>query len=306
MGKFTVTNSSEKKVILRFKQTADEKLVHNWRSIKPDIPRENGTPEGYHDELSRFWDRIKQKNPLWIPLSLGTGDVDEIQKEIDRLTIKARKKQAFEKNERDFLIALYSWIAWGGFIKWYPEASQLLRHYLHGNGTSIQIDAHIYKTSVIVKYAIDAIKKMIIDDINTTGRIRNNGNIDTPGTLPDIRRELSQQNTMGEVRNHGHLLAEQNNKRLKHADNQFPLYSKSKIASHGPMRIQTIWSVRSVWDYDSFEKQRRGNNNQVTGLDLPSGKMLRLPDGLSEYLTQLELANVFDYYAEWEEIWNVT
>lgn len=303
MGQFTVANSSEKKITLRFKQTADEKLAHNWKSIKPEIPPEQGDSTTYLNKLNGFWQSVKQKNPLWIPFSLGTGDVEEIQAEIDRLTRKARKKESFAETEKEFLKSLYGWIAWGGLAKWYPEASQLLRHYLNGNGSPLTIDSYIYRSSVIVKYAMDEIKKIIIDDIKRTGTIRNNGTIDSPGTVRDNHRNEAQQKTLGEVRNNGYLLTEQNNKRLKNADNQFPLYSKSAIIRGNSHRIQTQWSVRSVWDYDSIEKQRREDKNRVTSLDLPSGKELLLPDGLSEYLTQLGIANVFDYNAEWEESW---
>jgi len=310
MGKFTVTNSSEKKIALRFKQSVHEKLAHNWRSVNGDIPEENGKAENYLDDLVQFWDGVKKKNPLWVPFSLGTGDVEELQQEIDRLSRKAKKKETFTEEEKYFLVSFYGWLAWGGLaypIKWLPEASQLLRHYLHGKTNLLKIDPYIYQTSSIVKYAIAEMKNIILSDIAKSGKIRNNGSFGSPGNLHDCKRTREQQKTMGEIRDNGYLLAEQNNTRLHKADNRFPLYCTTTITNRSPSQFHTIWSVRSVWDYDSFEKQKAAGNNLVTELDLPMpGKKISIPDGLSEYLTKLGLARVFDYYAEWEEKWSQT
>jgi len=43
------------------------------------------------------------------------------------------------------------------------------------------------------------------------------------------------------------------------------------------------------------------NKNLVTELALPKGSKLKIPDGLSEYLTQIDLAKAFAYFSEWQE-----
>lgn len=304
MGKFDVVSHTAKKITMRFKSTADEKLVQNWNKINSDIPSEQADSTSYLTDLNRFWDKVKQNNPLWIPFSLGTGDVEEIQAEIDRLTRKARKKEAITDTEKDFLKSLYGWIAWGGLAKWYPEACQLLRHYLKGQGQTLQINADVYKNSVIVRYATSEMKKVVLDDIKKSGFIRNEGSFSSVGLLKPTPRSLNEQKIKGAIVDNGILLTEQNNKRLKNADNRYPLYMKSTIVSKNPLKISTFWEVKSLWDYDSFETQRKNNKNLITELPLPSGKVLMLPDGLSEYLTQIGIAQTFNYFANWKEEWH--
>ena len=304
MGKFDVVSHSEKKITMRFKQTADEKLVHNWKSVKPEIPPEQGDTVTYFGKLNEFWEGVKKKNPLWIPFSLGTGDIEEIQKEIDRLSRKVRNKEAFTDQEKEFLVSLYSWIAWGGLMKWYPEASQLLRHYLDVTGTSIHINHNIYSSSEIVRYAVDQFKKSIIADIQTTGTIRNGGKLASHGLLKNTPRSFADQCTKGAIVDNGYLMTEQNNKRLKNADNRFPLFAICTLLQKNPLRVKTNWKIESKWDYESYENQRKKNLNLITELPLPGGSKLLLPDGLSQYLEVLNIARNFEYSAEWIEEWS--
>jgi hypothetical protein len=280
------------------------RLRKHWAKIKTEVPKDNGDHEGMVEILSKFWDDVKKKNPFWLPFNLAIDDVDEIQKEIDRLTEKARKKEQFEQDEKDFLVSLYSWIAWGGLIKWYPEACHLLRHYLNGKGQPVVLNPHVYKTSVIVNYAIAEMKKLIVEDIKKTGKIRGNGNFSSQGTLKDTPRSYAEQCEKGAIVENGTLMTEQNNKRLKNADNRYPLSSSSTILSNNPLRIKTIWSIRSRWDYDSFEIQKSKNKVLITELPLGANTNLRLPDGLSHYLVILGLAAEFNYSAEWHEEWS--
>ena len=43
----------------------------------------------------------------------------------------------------------------------------------------------------------------------------------------------------------------------------------------------------------------------MTHLPLGEGKVLRLPDGLSQYLVELGLATEFRYGTDWEEVWSI-
>lgn len=69
--------------------------------------------------------------------------------------------------------------------------------------------------------------------------------------------------------------------------------------------IETTWRVDDYWDYTSFEKQKQLGRYDVTHLPLAGDKVLKLPDGLSHYLTTLGLAKEFSYYSEWTEKWSV-
>jgi hypothetical protein len=241
MGKFTVTNSSEKKIALRFKQSVHEKLAHNWRSVKGDIPEENGKAENYLDDLVQFWDGAKKKNPLWVPFSLGMGDVEELQQEIDRLSRKAKKKETFTEEEKYFLVALYSFIAWGGMLKWYPEASKLLRHYLDKSGDRLKIGSSLYQSSEIVQYAMAEMKKLISADAKNNGKLTVRADFSSQGSLKDTPRSFSEQCKSGAIVSNGTLMAEQDNKRLKNADNRFPLRAISNLVGNSGSRIRTKW-----------------------------------------------------------------
>ena len=223
------------------------------------------------------------------------------RKKIDRLTSKARHNAAFEEREKEFLVALYSWIAWGGLLKWYPEASRLLRHYLNGNGRPITINSDIYETSAIVKYAMGEMKKLMVRDVRHTGTIRGGGTFTSQGVLQDTPRSLAEQKSRGAIVKNGTLLAEQDNQRLKNTDNCFALQATCTVLSKNPVRLRVKWFVRSYWDYESFAEQKARNLNLVTKLPLANGSTLRLPDGLSRHLVDLGLAHEFHYNAEWEE-----
>ena len=305
MNKYTITESSHDRIVLRISPSSIKELVKNWISIKSEVPADEKNAESIFNKLDTFWNDVKLRNPAWIPFKLGTGDVDEIQSEIDRLSDKAQKKEPFVQNDKDFLSALYNWIAWGGLIKWYPEASQLLRHYLNGQGQPVELNPHIYKSSKIVGYAMQEMKAIILDDIKSKGSIRGGGSFSSQGNLKDTPpRTSAEQDEKGAIVKNGTLLAEQSNPRLKNADNQFPLIAQSQIIQRQPLRIHTKWTVNSYWDYDSFDEQKTKNLDLKTHLPLPKGKILKLPDGLSQHLVELGLATEFKYNAEWDEDWS--
>jgi hypothetical protein len=241
---------------------------------------------------------------------LATGDADDIQKEIDRLTTKARNNQTFIADEKSFLVDLYEWIATGGRWKWLAssptgydkglwEAGELLEHYLDGEGEKLEIDSGIYENSVIVKYAAAEMKKVIAADLVKPGKIRNSGEIWSTHVLKP--KNFGDATTKGQILTGGVLLAEQGNVRLKYANNRFVLKSFSNASPGG---VTTRWRIDDVWDYNSFAEQRKQKRNDVTHLPLRGGKVLKLPDGLSHYLTEIGVAQEFAFYAEWTENWS--
>ena len=102
----------------------------------------------------------------------------------------------------------------------------------------------------------------------------------------------------GYLVDHGVLLAEQNNKRLKNADNRFVLSAVSQGDVQGG--IATTWRVDSIYDFEPF-----ANASHITELTLAPKMTLFLPDGLSHYMTVVGIAKEFRYYAEWRETWTV-
>jgi hypothetical protein len=61
--------------------------------------------------------------------------------------------------------------------------------------------------------------------------------------------------------------------------------------------------VDDRWDFASFPEQKEKGRNDVTHIPLPGGSVLKLPDGLSHYLTEQDIAAEFDYWSEWTEKW---
>lgn len=281
-----------------------KKLLKEWAAVKGKVPAEKGFAERMGKKLDRFWEEVEKENPLWIPWNLAIGDVEEIQAQVDRLTEKARRKDVFEAKEKDFLVALYSWIAWGGLAKWLPEASQLLRHYLSCKGYPIEIDSYVYRSSVIVKYAMQEMKKGIQADIDKSGIIRNGGELQSIGMVKETKRSEAEQKEFGKIFDNGMLMAEQKNQRLKNTDNRFLLRATSTLVSQDPLKINIKWRVESTWDYEPFEKQKEEGKNYFTDLPLLNNSKLRLHDGLSHYLEKLGLAKSFHHFANWEEDWN--
>ncbi len=60
-----------------------------------------------------------------------------------------------------------------------------------------------------------------------------------------------------------------------------------------------MWSVYNRYDFEPFAK-----SDKFTDLPFDNGKVLLLPDGLSEYMDSgLGIAKPFKYEARWTEIW---
>jgi hypothetical protein len=284
----------------------------------------SGVVDGWTESARSWGGRRRQELRDWawrkvgIGHELATGDIEDIQRRVDLLTRKAMRGQHFSEEEKSFVVDLYEWIAAGGRWRWVAssptqpdkglwEAGELLRHYLHGSGETLKIDAHIYETSAIVKYAMAEMRKVIASDLRTTGTIRRNGEIWSTHVLK--RRSFGDVVTRGQVLEGGVLLAEQQNARLKYANHRFVLRSKSlalRLQGKGhEVAVVTTWRVEDSWDYSSFSEQRRLGRNDVTHLPVRGGKVLRLPDGLSQYLTHEGLAQEFTFYSEWTERWAV-
>jgi hypothetical protein len=231
------------------------------------------------------------------------SDFDLLQNAIDYLTCKARLKMAFTDEGRGFLKAIYEDFAVGGRVKGYPEAAELIDHYVDGKGAKLQIDETVYQTSVIVQDTSEAIKDYIRQQIAQRANFAMVRSSD-PGFLhsPQGRRvsraygrDVQKQ---GYVLSDGNLLTEQSNARLKNANNRFILAAQN--TTQDAKTVSTRWSVDDRYEFEPFEK-----SNFVTDIPLSSTQVLKVPDGLSQYMTVLKIASVFDYWAAWKETWNV-
>lgn len=247
--------------------------------------------------------------PLWhmgkVAGLKSDASLKKLQGAIDYLTIKAKKKLAFEKDEKTFLEEVYESISFGGVFKGYPEAAQLINHYVNGNGVDLTIDAEVYSTSVIVQAVQAVMKAQIEQDLTIAKGASSLRSTDArlmkrPEYLKLFGTRSRKADADGYLVDHGVLLAEQNNGRLKNADNRFVLQSVSQRGSEGTN--STTWRVDSFYDFESFESKP----DYKTNIHLADKKVLVLPDGLSKYMATIGIATEFKYYAEWSEIWTST
>lgn len=102
----------------------------------------------------------------------------------------------------------------------------------------------------------------------------------------------------------GLLFAEQNNERLQKSDNRF--YLECINSKMGDKKVFTRWFIENTYDFKSFEYQASEKKNYITAIKLkPPIYTLKLPDGLSHYMTKLGIAKEFEYRSEWGEIWEL-
>lgn len=153
-----------------------------------------------------------------------------------------------------------------------------------------KIKSEVYTTSKIVQYAESELKKIIADDFRD-GNVSVGKRYDSRILKPTNRDS----GTEGNVQSNGNLIVEQNNQRLKNTDRRFLL--QVKILEISGNDIKLLWYVLSLWDFDPYEKA-----DHITELPINKKKeyVLRIPDGLSQYLTKVDRAAEFHHTAEWQ------
>ncbi|GHT96879.1 hypothetical protein AGMMS49545_23140 [Betaproteobacteria bacterium] len=238
--------------------------------------------------------------PLWHMGSAKLGSQNSfnlLQNTVDYLTCKAKVKMAFTEDEKEFMKELFEALWWGGKALGMSEAAQLANHYVNGKGDKLVIDASVYKTSAIVIDAMGELKAYILELESKKQSFAYLKSSDSGFLLSKFSKKLRMYrdvNTQGHFLQDGALLAEQSNKRLKNADNRFFLGVSTSKSSGG---FHSIWTVESIYDFEPFSKK-----SYVTNIPLGSNT-LTLPDGLSQYLTEIGVAMDFTYTATWREWW---
>jgi len=258
--------------------------------------------------------------PSW-HLARGTADNKAVmQNAVDYLTCKAKAKMPFTEEEKRFLVELFEAFSLGGkVLSWIPgrdglpEAAMLAKHYVHGGGKTVEVDSNLYKSSVIVRDTMAAMKEFIKESVNKKKPIPPLLQSNDPSFMRSkhfgklsLYKGNRNSDTQGYVRDdNGVLVTEQNNKRLHYADNRFFLHAFSTFTKFiDKTRVHTRWRVDSIWDYEPFGKKDDGKHISEIPMGYSREHILKLPDGLSQYMTVLGIAKVFDYWAEWYEIWD--
>lgn len=243
--------------------------------------------------------------PLWSMGRAAMGsqsEFDAMQGAIDYLTCKAKVQSAFSATEREFLVEVFEAFRWGGEFRQLPEAAALANHYVHGQGKTLRIDAAVYEKSAIVRDTVIGIKALVRDRLAAKREVAQLRSTDAAFVHSVHGRALFKHggrnvDTQGYLIDGGVLLAEQSNSRLKTADNRFVLAASTSVLPEG--RMLTRWRVDSKYDFEPFSKA-----SYYTNIPLSAGRALKLPDGLSHYMTVLGIAAEFNYWAEWNDHWN--
>ncbi len=240
--------------------------------------------------------------PLWhmgkVAVFESKESFDLLQNTIDYLTCKGKLGKPFTENEKEFMKELFEALWWGGQYHGFKEAARLADHYVNGEGKPLSINPQVYQESVIVKDAMSAMKSYMKELSAKRASISGLKTSDIKflnskyaATLKQGRRSVAKQ---GYILSDGALLVEQSNQRLKNADHRFHLWvSTSKNAINYTSR----WKVESDYDFEPFSK------GYVTDIPLAKGFVLKLPDGLSHYLTKIGVAKDFKYSSTWQEVW---
>lgn len=241
--------------------------------------------------------------PLWhmgkVAILESKHSFDLLQNTIYYLTCKGRLKKPFTDDEKEFMKELFESLWWGGKYHGYHEAAKLANHYVNGEGESLKINPDVYKKSIIVSDAMIALKDYIKERIaknRPVALIKTNDSdfLRSSYAIP-LKQGKRSAVRQGYLINDGALLVEQSNSRLKNADHRFHLHvSTKKISSKVFM---SEWSIKSVYDFEPFEK------NHITDIALAEGFILELPDGLSHYLTTIGVAMDFKHSSVWNERW---
>lgn len=225
--------------------------------------------------------------------------LERLQLAVDALTRKAKAGSRFTPEEKTFLVELFECFSLGGWAMGYSEAAALADHYVHGDGVVLQLDAAVYAGSAVVRDTQAAMKKHIQEQlIGSKGSVLTLHSADGVllkrkefMALMDKSRNLE---TQGRMLVGGWLLTEQGNQRLQKANNRFQLGSTSQVSDKN---ISTTWRVDDDYVFEPFAK------GYYTDLHLRDKMVLRMPDGLSEYMTRIGIAKAFKHYAEWTELW---
>ena len=272
--------------------------------------------------------------PLWHMGKASADDKAIMQNAIDYLTCKAKAQMPFTEEEKRFLVELYEAFWWGGKgtniletlgfnFQGMPEAAELANHYMHGNGKTLAVNPGLYKSSVIVRDTMAAMKEFIRESINkgVPVPVLNSGDPkfmqSTHFTKVSKHAGHRSQETQGHVLSGGVLQAEQKNLRLHYANNRFHLqaFSQAFMAFSRPLfstsstrtaRMLTRWRVDDTWNYAPLGSDD-DNAKHITKIPIGHKRehKLFLPDGLSHYMTVLGIAKEFNYWAEWYEYWDL-
>lgn len=201
----------------------------------------------------------------------------EAEKQIIDISKKAIKNEALTPSEIFALKTLYGALEKGGRIKGYAEAAQLLDRYLSPTKQGLElVNSKIYQDSPNVQKEINR-QKVIIKKDALDGKLSVGAKLSSKILFADYDR-------------------------LQKANNRFVLQSETQLLRDGKT-LSTRFFVEDDYSFEPFAKCLY--DGFYSDFPIPLVGTLRIPDGLSHYLTQIGLAKDFNHLSEWREVWSV-
>lgn len=245
--------------------------------------------------------------PLWhmgkVAAFNSKESLDLIQNSIDYLSCKARFQKPFTSDEKEFMKEIFEALWWGGQYKGYKEAAKLANHYVNGNGKSIQLNEDVYRNSVIVIDTVNALKRYIktLSANKKSFLLIKSSDPHFLASPNAAALNINKRNiyNQGYLLKDGALLVEQKNQRLKNADHRFMIQAHTTTSkTKGKTVYVSKWTISSVYDFEPFSSK-----DYVTNIPLAENLVLKIPDGLSHYLSIIGVANDFIYNSGWIDTW---
>lgn len=254
-----------------------------------------------------------------------------LQEVVNHLAEKARQEMLFTSAEKTFLVALLESPWWGGGNNGFNESklflnpngdvalaeqtisdspsvrniedlmqlslAKMIRHYLSGEGQLYALDLSVYRNSLIVKDAINALKNYIREQFAynkpAVFLATDDMNFLKSSHAGKIEKNRLQTNTKGFIFTDGTLLLEQKDPRLRNIANRFKITAMTHPSGSA---LMSQWRIEGRYDFEPFT-----GNQEVMELSLTEDLRLQIPSGLCHHMASLGLACPFDYFASWSE-----
>lgn len=226
-------------------------------------------------------------------IAYASGDVEGIQSRLDRISEQLEKGVGISQDDQEFLVALYSGISAGGYVKAGPNAGNALSHYFTGNGEQLDVDSEMFEESGSTQDAMTQMGEEIRKQQaagQTEGRIYSGScGCVHKQTAKEVNEEYVIDNTEGVITSE-----KKTDPELFYTNHNFYLAGEWKTSPDG--KTEVVWSVDDLYDFKGFDAYE-AINLPVLGTD----EEIILLDGIAKAMaTNLDIAKPFNVHAEWE------
>ena len=229
-----------------------------------------------------------------IAFAYTQGDTESIQERIDTIAINLEKGVGISKKDQEFLVALYSGISTGGYVKAGPNAGNALNHYFTGNGEQLDVDSKMFEESRNTQEAMNEIEREIAKQQatgQTSGTIKSSscGCVHKQVAIEVDGEDKIVDNTDGVITS-----GRETDPELYYTNHNFYLDAAWEQTADGTTKI--VWSVDDFYDFKGF-----GGEEVIVIPVLGTDEEIQLPDGVARAMARnLDLAKPFNVHAEWE------